>query len=111
MVPGSACICEMLMPQDRSPLVYLPGGDGWALGVSYHHWYIIMQLIKNQHSCIRCSRSHPWTEPASPLQLDHLDLEPLGWTPNAGMLRKAVEKDLSPWLTEPPWFPLGGEGL
>ena len=70
-----------------------------------------MQLIKNQHSCIWCSRSHPWTEPASLLQLGHLGLEPLGLTLNAGTLRKAVEKDLSPWLIEPAWFPLGGEGL
>ena len=40
-----------------------------------------------------------------------LGLEPLSSTPNAGMLRKTVEQGLCPWLTEPAWFPLGGEGL
>lgn len=44
---SKALVCwhETFMPQDRSPLVYLPGGDGWALGVSHHHWCIIMPLI------------------------------------------------------------------
>ena len=43
--------------------------------------------------------------------MGRLGLKALGLTPNAGMLRKVVEKDLTPWLTEPAWFSLGGEGL